>query len=124
MPCATAKSMRFRLFECRYDGYPSFSDVPAKEFHNPKYHFDTGKEFDIIVPDDTLPASLEYAKYYGVSKQDYGITRYTIALVMMKKIYGFGGDRFTAGWQVNEWTNGKEFMNGTLFGIWYIKRVI
>lgn len=124
MACTNAKSMRFRVYECRYPGYARTSDAPPHLYHDPQFHFDTGKEFTITVGEDTPTISEELSAYYGSTHKDHGITDETITLVMFKKIYGFTGSRFGPGFRITSWTDGKKFMNGTIYGIWYIKRVL
>lgn len=124
MACNNAKSMRFRVYECKYPVFYRTFDAPSSLHHNPLYHIDTGKEFTITAPDDTLEPSIAYNKYYGRDQVDLGISEDTIAMVMFKKIYGFAGSNFAMGYRVTQWGSGGKFTDGTLHGIWYIKRVL
>lgn len=122
MPCKTTKSMRFKVYTIsplpqRMNGNP----IPS--IHDPQYHHDTGKEFTITSPDDTLP----YWKARDEedrTARDRGITEYSIAAVMFEKVYGFNG-RFVSGWYVDWEPNSYEtYMNGNINNHWYIKRIV
>jgi hypothetical protein len=77
---------------------------------NEKY-IDTGKEFTI---------SIEEARAVAKEFGGYGlIDEYTIATIMLKKVYGFS--QRVWGWTVN-WS--QKFVEGNINGIWHIKRVL
>lgn len=99
MACKNATTMTFRLYECRYPFTPEKPTYESFNLHDPQFHFDTGKVFSISAE----------------------ITNESIARVMLKKIYGFDGS-FANQWRVSDWA--KEFQEGTIYGVWYIKRVV
>jgi hypothetical protein len=102
--------MTFRVYECRYPFTPEKPTYEYFSYHEPQYHFDTGKVFSITTED---------ARDVGETE----ISSRSIARVMLKKLYGFGGN-FANQWYVSDWHRGKAFEQGTIHGVWYIKRVV
>ena len=117
MPCETAKSMRFRVYNINQLPAGVFNYLELRIFRSdPKNHFDTGKEFSITTPDDTAPF---WKLYFSKDADDDGITDHSVAGVMLMKLYGF---QERLGYVV-DWVEGK-FIAGNIAGIWYIRRLV
>lgn len=112
-PCKTAKTMRFHVYDIVYD----VKDLTRNCFE-PKNHRDTGREFTITDPDDTRPF---WELYYGTGRSATRTINYvSIANVLMKKLFGFNTTGYSTRWTSAE----KEFVEGEVSGLWFIKRVI
>jgi hypothetical protein len=121
MACATATTMRFRLYTLNINLYTINISSIRGDIHNSIHHSDTGIEFT-ITPEDVDDYAKGYQANYGSSYGlKPGINANSIASIMLKKVYGFTARIY--GHSVT-WATNRAFIEDAISDRWYIKRVV